>query len=64
MKTSDLSSVPRATHELWQDLKVSLQSNRMVSHGCTKSINPKAEANSPILADTAGSSNRTREESR
>ena len=36
LKTSELASVPRATHELWHELKVSLLSNHMISNGCNR----------------------------
>ena len=38
LKIADLSSVPRATHELWHELKIALISKSFFSNACSKSI--------------------------
>ena len=38
LKIADLSSVPRATHELWHDLKMALISKSFFSNSCSKSV--------------------------
>ena len=37
LKIADLSSVPRATHELWHELKMALISRSFFSNTCAKS---------------------------
>ena len=56
MKTGELSAVPRATHELWQELKVSLLTNGLIANGCNKGSSSTHELSSSASLKTKESS--------